>query len=124
MNFLTNFFDKFFDKFFDEFFNEFFDEFFGELFDECFDEIFDEFFEFEKELRWSMYIWVICHWNKFEEKAQCESVAYLVEAFGLYASFVRRNQPQKITLEENNVGLCEKCLVSNSYPKKPNPAKN
>ena len=46
-----------------------------------------------------------------------QSVAYLVEAFGLYASFVRRNQPQKITLEENNGWLCETAWCRTVSPK-------
>ena len=29
-------------------------------------------FLFSGPLRWSIYIWAICPWNKFDEKAQCE----------------------------------------------------
>ena len=31
-------------------------------------------FLFSCPLSWSMYIWAICPWNKFHEKAQCEPV--------------------------------------------------
>ena len=32
------------------------------------------FFLFSGELIWSICFWVICRWNKFEEKAQCVTV--------------------------------------------------
>ena len=35
-----------------------------------------EHFLFSGELIWSICFWVICPWNKFEEKAQCEAVLY------------------------------------------------
>ena len=31
-------------------------------------------FLFSGSLSWSIYIWAICPWNKFDEKAQCEGV--------------------------------------------------
>ena len=44
------------------------------------------------ELSWSICFWVICQWNKFEEKAQCDTYLALTSSLSLLTFVIRYTQ--------------------------------